>query len=173
MYSITLDFALPNNTPATRENVESEVQRFLQELEANPPQVTWEHLPQTSPQGWPEVRFVGSLHDITNIVRQWNGGDTDAIDEMLEFIEPVLDRATADELLPGCCTCCAAAIERQDPIGHGPHLLRCPCMPVEECTPIVEGFADPEGRPAARLLTNLPHLGLAAGSEWLLLGARR
>ena len=83
------------------------------------------------------------------------------------------DRATADELLPGCCTCCAAAIERQDPIGHGPHLLRCPCLPNEECTPIVEGFLDPEGTPAARLLKDLPHLGLASGSEWLLLGARR
>ena len=183
LYSITLDFALPNNTPANRENLESEVQRFLQELETNPPQVTWEHLPQTSPQGWPEVRFVGSLCDIANIICQWNGGDADAIDEMIEFIEPVLDYAghesctgvdtSSDELLPGCCTCCAAAIERGDQIGHGPHLLRCPCLPVDECTPIVEGFSDPDGSPAARLLKDLPHLGLAAGSEWLLLGARR
>lgn len=111
LYSITLDFALPNNTPATRENVESEIHRFLQELETNPPQVTWEHLPQTSPQGWPEVRFVGSLEDITNVIRQWNGGDADAIDEMLDFIEPVLDYAIVegDEyqyiLLPFDWTC--------------------------------------------------------------------
>ena len=87
-----------------------------------------------------------------------------------ELFEPL---PIADELLPGCCTCCAAAIERQDPIGHGPNLLRCPCSPLEECTPIVEGFSDPDGVPAARFLKDLPHLGLAAGSEWLLMGARR
>ena len=87
LHSITLEFALPIGTPATRENVESEVQRFLQELEAHPPQVTWEHLPQTSPQGFPEVRFVGSLEDITNVIRQWNGGDADGIQETLDYVE--------------------------------------------------------------------------------------
>lgn len=87
LYAITLEFALPIGTPATRENLESEIQRFLQELETNPPQVTWEHLPQTSPQGFPEVRFVGSLHDVTNIVRQWNGGDEGGIEETLEYVE--------------------------------------------------------------------------------------
>ena len=100
-----------------------------------------------------------------------------ALRRLLEHVETkhpeLLEPPVADELLPGCCTCCAAAIERQDPIGHGPHLLRCPCLPNEECTPIVVGFASDDGTPAARLLLDLPHLGLAAGSEWLLLGARR
>lgn len=92
--------------------------------------------------------------------------------------EPGHERCTgvdtsSDELLPGCCTCCAAAIERGDQIGHSFSLLVCPCLPIEECTPIVEGFSDPDGSPAARLLIDLPHLGLASGSEWLLMGARR
>lgn len=111
--------------------------------------------------------------DMADMLGRQYGLSTQELQYVQTGDRSVLDSVPADELLPGCCTCCSAAIERQDPIGHGPHLLRCPCLPVDECTPIVEGFADPDGNPAARLLVDLPHLGLASGSEWMLTGARR
>lgn len=101
LYAITLEFTLPLGTPPSRDAVEHEVQLFLDEMETNPPQVTWEML-DTAPNGWPEVRFVGSLRDINNVICQWNGGDGQGIQETLEHIEtlehvePVLDYAIVE-----------------------------------------------------------------------------
>lgn len=101
LYAITLEFTLPLGTPPSRESVEHEVQLFLDEMQTNPPQVTWEHLPQTSPTGWPEVRFVGSLRDINNVICQWNGGDGQGIQETLEHVEPVYGKPNYTHLQSG------------------------------------------------------------------------